>query len=141
MSGARFISDDLVWQEVHHHIVDIAYYPELNLQICDFPQIDAVVTKIANTCLTKVLWPFLPSPKGSQLLPPCFNHYHSQENGRPRKEDQKRKRPGRERKWVRRYLDHSVIIIVDAERLTETFVEDNFTTYVGRGGPLLSLFF
>ena len=87
----------------------------------------------------KILWPFLPSPKGCQLLPPCFLHYHSQENGRPRKEDQKRKRPGRERKWVRRYLVHSVII--DAERLMETFVQNNFNIYVvGRGGPLLSLF-
>ena len=102
-------------------------------------QNDAFVAKLIYTRLTKTLWPFLPSPKGCQLLPPCFLHYHFQENGRPRKEDQKRKRPGRERKWVRRYLVHSVII--DAERLMETFVQNNFNIYVvGRGGPLLSLF-
>ena len=30
------------------------------------------VAKVANTGLTKILWPFLHSPKGYQLLPHCF---------------------------------------------------------------------
>ena len=36
-------------QEVHYYMVYIAYYTELNLQICD----DAFVAKIVNTRLTK----------------------------------------------------------------------------------------
>ena len=32
---------------------------------------DAFVTKIANTRPQKFLWPFLPSPKSCQLMPPC----------------------------------------------------------------------
>ena len=40
----------LLWQEVHYYMVYIAYYTELNLQICD----DAFVAKIVNTRLTKV---------------------------------------------------------------------------------------
>ena len=41
-------------------------------QICKFAitrKNDAFLSKIANTRLTKVLWPFLPSQKGCQLLP------------------------------------------------------------------------
>ena len=45
-------------------------YTELNLQNCNYVKNDAFVAKIANTRLTKVLWPFLLSPKGCQLLPP-----------------------------------------------------------------------
>ena len=36
---------------------------------------DAFVAKIANTRLTKVSWPFLPSPKGCQLLQPGIPQY------------------------------------------------------------------
>ena len=32
---------------------------------------DMFVAKIANTRLTKILWPFLHSLKGCQHLPPC----------------------------------------------------------------------
>ena len=39
------------------HMVHIAYHTELNLQF---------VKKIANVRLTKILWPFLRSPKGCQ---------------------------------------------------------------------------
>ena len=41
-------------QEVHYYIVYIAYYTELNLQICDGVQNDAFVAKIVNTRLTKI---------------------------------------------------------------------------------------
>ena len=43
-------------------------------QICKFAitrKNDAFLAKIANTLITKVCWPFLPSQKGCQLLPTC----------------------------------------------------------------------
>ena len=39
-----------LWQEVHYYMVYIAYYTDLNLQICNY----AFVAKIVNTRLTKV---------------------------------------------------------------------------------------
>ena len=36
---------------------------------------DKYVAKIANRRLTKILWPFLRSPKGCQLLPPCLTYF------------------------------------------------------------------
>ena len=44
----------LLGQEVHYYMVYIAYFTELNLQICDYAQNDAFVAKKVNTCLTKV---------------------------------------------------------------------------------------
>ena len=44
------------------------YYDELNLQLC--AKNDELFAKIANSRLTKVLWPFQHSLKGCQLLPP-----------------------------------------------------------------------
>ena len=40
-------------QEVQYYMVYIAYYNEINLQICNYTQKNALVTKIANTRLTK----------------------------------------------------------------------------------------
>ena len=59
-----------IGQEVYYQMLYNAYYTELHLQICNTHKSNAFVAKIANTRLTKVLWPFLPSPKGCQLLPP-----------------------------------------------------------------------
>ena len=45
-----------------------------NLDICKLAitrNNDEFVVKIANTCLTEILWPMLLSPRGCQLLPPC----------------------------------------------------------------------
>ena len=40
-------------EEVHYYMVYIAYYTELNLQICNYAQKDAFVAKIVNMRLTK----------------------------------------------------------------------------------------
>ena len=41
-------------QEVHYYMVYIAYFTELNLQICDYAQNDPFVAKIVNMRLTKI---------------------------------------------------------------------------------------
>ena len=41
-------------QEVHYYMVYIAYYTELNLQICNYVQKRRICREIANTRLTKV---------------------------------------------------------------------------------------
>ena len=61
---------EFLWQEVHYYMVYIAYFTELNLQMIMHKN-DAFVAKIVNTRLTKFVWPFLPLPKGCQLLQPC----------------------------------------------------------------------
>ena len=40
-------------EKVPYYMVHIAYYTELNIQICNYAQNDAFVAKIANTRLTK----------------------------------------------------------------------------------------
>ena len=44
----------LLGQEVHYYMVYIAYFTELNLQICNYLKNDAFVAKIVNTRLTKI---------------------------------------------------------------------------------------
>ena len=56
-------------QEMHYYMVHIAYHTELILPFAIMRKNNANV-KIANTRLRKLLWLFLPSPKGCQLLPP-----------------------------------------------------------------------
>ena len=60
-------------QEKHHFMVYIAHYTEFNLGICSYAQKlrscheDGKYGPNENFCSF-----FLPSPKGSQLLPPCW---------------------------------------------------------------------
>ena len=59
-------------RDVQYFMVYIAYYTELNWQICIYAQkrrICYVNSKYAHD--QKFLWPFLPSPNGCQLLPLC----------------------------------------------------------------------
>ena len=42
----------------------------LNLEIFNYAQNNEFLAKVVNISLTKILWPFLRSPKGCQLLPP-----------------------------------------------------------------------
>ena len=60
-------------QEVNYYMVYIAYYTELNLQICNYAKKQRICRKIVIRVCRKFVWPFLPSPKGCQLLPPCSN--------------------------------------------------------------------
>ena len=41
-------------QEVHYYTVYIAYFNELNLQICEYAQKRRICREIVNTCLTKI---------------------------------------------------------------------------------------
>ena len=41
-------------QEVHYYMVYIAYYTELNLQICNYVQKRCICRELTNTRLTKV---------------------------------------------------------------------------------------
>ena len=50
--------------EVHYHMVCVAHYTELNLQICDNAQKRRICRENS-----KYVWPFLPYLKGCQLLP------------------------------------------------------------------------
>ena len=55
-------------------MVYITFYTELNLQSCNYAQKRRICREKANCRLTKIfLWPFVPSPKGCQLLPVSFN--------------------------------------------------------------------
>ena len=58
-------------KELHYYKVFIAYCSELNWQICNYGQNSAFVAKKQIPAWRKFLLPFLPSPKSSQLLPPC----------------------------------------------------------------------
>ena len=53
-----------LWQEVHYYMVYGASYTELIWQLFNYAQKWRICREITNTCLTKVLWPFLPSLKG-----------------------------------------------------------------------------
>ena len=79
LGKALFFGPNTVFigQEEHYHMVHMAYGILMN-KICKFaimPRNDGFVAQIANTRLTKVLWPFLPSPKSCQLLPPCVKEF------------------------------------------------------------------
>ena len=59
-------------QEVHHYMVYIAYFTELNFQICDNAQKRRICRQNCKYALDeKKLWHFLPPPKACQVLPPC----------------------------------------------------------------------
>ena len=63
-------------QEMHYNMVCIAYYTEFYVSICNYAQKLRICRKKVNTRSTKVLWPFLPSPKGCQLLPPWVHQIY-----------------------------------------------------------------
>ena len=63
-------------QKVPYYMVHIAFHTELNLQICNYAQKQQIFfAKIANNRLTKILWPFLRSPKGCH--PGVWDHVSS----------------------------------------------------------------
>ena len=72
-----WVKNRVSWAKKPYYMVHIAYYTELNMQICNYAQNDAFVAKIATTkTKRKLLWLFLPSLKGSQVLPPCLHPLH-----------------------------------------------------------------
>ena len=53
-------------------MVYIAYFTELNLQICDYAQKRSICLENCEYALVENFpWPFLPPTKGCQVLPPC----------------------------------------------------------------------
>ena len=58
-------------QEVHYYMVYIAYFTELNLQICDYAQKQRICRKNCKYALDKSFHGhFCPLTKGCQILPP-----------------------------------------------------------------------
>ena len=49
-----WVKNSIFWQEVHYYMVYIAYYTELNLEIFNYAQNNAIVAKIVNTRLMKI---------------------------------------------------------------------------------------
>ena len=72
------VTKGLRWNAcIHGMNVWIAYYTELNLQICNYVQKRPICRENSKYEFDeKILCPFLPSPKGYQLLPLFFEPYY-----------------------------------------------------------------
>ena len=64
-----WVKESVSWARNAQYMVHIAYHTESILPFAIMRKNNANV-KIANTRQRKLLWLFLPSPKGCQLLPP-----------------------------------------------------------------------
>ena len=64
-SGTVFLG-----QKVPYYMVNIAYYTEFNLQICNYAQKRSIFRENRKTAPDEIFVVFLSLPKGCQLLPP-----------------------------------------------------------------------